>query len=134
MTEAALAPFPSLEASDVEIRHGGPSYTIETLETLETLEVGARGGSPWCWERMPPQGCRRGIGPLNSLDRAHIAVVDRPGFPIPDLGAEWSVERVSVPAIDVSSRGMAHVHGGPSDRGTGAAGRANRDHHTWPLS
>lgn len=107
MTEAALAPFPSLEASDVEIRRGGPSYTIETLETLETLEAlaptervtvvlgaDAAAGLP-TWHRA-----------AELARRAHIAVVDRPGFPIPDLGAEWSVERVSVPAIDVSSRGI----------------------------
>ena len=34
LVEAAVADLEGLEASDVEIRHGGPSYTADTLATL----------------------------------------------------------------------------------------------------
>lgn len=41
MVRAAVCDEPGLEASDLEIARGGPSYTVDTLEELERREPGA---------------------------------------------------------------------------------------------
>lgn len=99
MVEAALASLPGLEASDVEIRRGGNSYTADTLAELAgadrdlylVLGSDAAQGLP-SWER--PDGIR---------DAAQIVVVDRPGSngSVPPPG--WSWTTVSSPLLDVSS-------------------------------
>lgn len=41
MVETAVADIDSLRASDIEIRRGGPSYTVDTLEALAAEHPGA---------------------------------------------------------------------------------------------
>lgn len=101
MVEAAVAGVPGLEASDVEIRRGGPSYTADTLAGLREVDpsgerflvLGAdAAGGLSTWERA---------GELPGL--ATLVLVDRPGAPAPAPPDGWAFERVEMPRLDVSS-------------------------------
>ncbi len=100
MVEAAVASLEGLEASDVEIRRGGPSYTIDTLVELREgglselfLIVGADAAAGLAgWRRASE---------LPSL--AELVLVDREGtLPARDPDG-WPSRRVRVPRLDVSS-------------------------------
>lgn len=100
MVVAAVADDEGIEASDIEIRRGGPSYTVDTLEELAAAEPGAElflilgadaAAGLDTWERSED---------LDSL--CTIVVVDRPG------STGWTPERypvrhVEVPRLEVSS-------------------------------
>lgn len=99
MVEAAVGEVAGLEASDLEVRRGGPSYSAETLAELAApgdrelfLIVGtdAAAGLP-TWEKVQQ------VAAL-----ATIVVVDRPGDAsrLPE-GFSWV--RVEVPRLEVSS-------------------------------
>ncbi len=100
MVRAAVGAVPMVEASDIELRAGGPSYTSDTLDRLDRDEPGtewlvvvgvdAAAGLP-TWHRA--EDLRR--------ERTFV-VVDRPGSwaPLPD---GWRLERVATPALEVSS-------------------------------
>jgi len=101
MTSAAVAGVEGLEASDAEIRHGGPSYSIETLEAFRREEpdqelfliVGADAASGLAtWHRHAE---------LPAL--ATLVLVDRFGEVPSELPSGWNVERVTVPRIDLAS-------------------------------
>jgi nicotinate-nucleotide adenylyltransferase len=103
MVEAAVAAVEGIEAGDLEIRAGGPSFTADTLAALAASHPGAElftivgddaaTGFP-TWERAGEVAAR-----------STMVVVDRPGVAVnlPDLpgGAEWL--RVEVPHLEVSS-------------------------------
>jgi nicotinate-nucleotide adenylyltransferase len=101
MVAAAVGGVEGLEASDIEIRRGGRSYTVDTLEELAAadpdgerfvvLGADAAGGLA-TWERSEA---------LPGL--ATLVLVDRPGMPAPDPPAGWSFVRVVIPRLDVSS-------------------------------
>lgn len=100
MVEAAVAGHDGLEASRLEIDRGGVSYTADTLEALATARPGAElflvvgsdvAADLGTWER--PEDVRR---------LATLAVVDRPGAAIADLGPGWRTRRVAIPHLDVS--------------------------------
>jgi len=100
MVKEALEGFDGLEVCDLEVRRGGPSYTIDTVEELARTE-GVH--SPWVivgadlsttldtWHRA---------GELASL--VHIAVLSRPGSPLV-LPAGWRSVAVASDELDVSS-------------------------------
>ena len=101
MVTAAVAGVPGLEASRLEIDRGGESVTADTLEQLAAedgsrqlfLVVGADVAAQLdTWRR--PDVVRR---------LATLVVVDRPGTPELELGADWRVERVAIPRLDVSA-------------------------------
>ncbi|MDQ6728143.1 MAG: nicotinate-nucleotide adenylyltransferase [Actinomycetota bacterium] len=101
MVEAATAGAEGLEASAIEIERGGPSYTADTLEHLAAenrrrelfLVVGADIAADLAtWRRT---------GDVARL--ATLVVVNRAGTPPVDVGPPWRVERVTIPAIGVSS-------------------------------
>lgn len=101
MVAAAVDGVAGLEASDIEIRRGGPSYTAETV-------AGLRGSQPDC-EVFIVLGSDAAAGLLTwerveeVRDHATIAVVDRPGsLPWAELEGFASVV-VEVPRLDVSS-------------------------------
>jgi nicotinate-nucleotide adenylyltransferase len=110
MVEAATAGLQGVEASRLEIDHGGASYSADTLATLASAHPGAE---LFCvvgedvaaiidsWER---------VDAVRAL--ATLVVVNRPGSkPVPHEG--WRVEQVEVPALDVSSTDLrARVAGG----------------------
>ena len=102
MVEAAVADVPGLEASDIELSRGGPSYTADTLAELHRHHAGAElflvvgsdaAGALATWSR---------IDEVRSL--ATLVVVGRPGadeHSAPPPG--WDHERLVVPRLEVSS-------------------------------
>ncbi len=101
LVEAAVSGHPLLEASDLEIRRGGDSYTADTLAELKSLHpeaelfvvVGAdvaRDIETWKrWEEVASE--------------AVLVVVNRPSVPSPCLGPAWRVIHAQMPSMDVSS-------------------------------
>lgn len=101
MVRVATAGTPGLEASSLEIDRGGPSYTADTLEELAAgdrgpalfLVVGADVAADLgTWRR-----------PEVVAHLATLVVVNRAGSPEVDIGPPWRVERVTIPALEVSS-------------------------------
>ena len=100
MVEAAVAGHPGLEASDLEIARGGPSYTIDTVDELKRRE-GIE--DPWVivgsdlsttldtWERHGDLALR-----------VRVAVLSRPGSPLV-LPKGWRSVAVASDELDVSS-------------------------------
>ena len=100
MVRSAVAEVPGLEASDIEIVHGGPGYTADTLEALAREHPDAQlftivgddaAARIRTWERHEQ------VAALSTL-----VVVDRPGLQ-PELPEGFKWERVEVPHLDVSS-------------------------------
>lgn len=100
LVEDAVAGVEGLEASRLELDHGGPSYTADTLAALaaehpraELFTVLGRDAAAGLttWKRYE-----------EVVERSTLVVVDRPGVhsPLPD-GFRWT--RVEVPHLEVSS-------------------------------
>lgn len=101
MVTAAVDGLVGVEASAVEIEHGGPSYTADTLATLRaqfpaaafTLILGADAAAGLLtWERY-----------AEVQAAADLAVVDRPGSGPVDVPPGFRWTKVEVPALEVSS-------------------------------
>lgn len=100
MVRAAVADVPGLEAGDIEIRHGGPSYTADTLAALAlehpdadlfTIVGDDAAAGLTSWERWEEVAAR-----------SALVVVDRPGARV-GLPSEVDWIRVEVPRLEVSS-------------------------------
>lgn len=101
MVEAAVGGVDGLEACDIEVRRGGPSYTAETLAELAAREPGvelhlvvgsdAAGGLD-TWQR-----------PEVVQALAHLVVVVRPGTEATEPPHGWRHTVVEIPRLDVSS-------------------------------
>jgi nicotinate-nucleotide adenylyltransferase len=100
MVRAAVEGVDGVEASDLEIRRGGPSFTVDTLAELRAAEPDAG--------LFLVLGSDAAAG-LDSWERAdrlaelcRIVVVERPGGSthVPD---GFRVEHVTVPRLEVSS-------------------------------
>ncbi|MEM9608927.1 MAG: nicotinate-nucleotide adenylyltransferase [Actinomycetota bacterium] len=100
MIAAAVRHVEGLSASDLEIRRGGPSYTIDTVDELQAdgstrayviLGSDAAAGLP-SWERAD-----------ELRERARIVVVDRPGAGGSRPPDGWDWINVEAPRLDVSS-------------------------------
>jgi nicotinate-nucleotide adenylyltransferase len=100
MVRAAVDGVDGVEACDLEVRRGGPSYTVDTLAELADedpagerfLVLGADAAALLdTWER-----------PGELADLCRIVVVDRPeaDATVPD---GFRVERLDVPRLEVSS-------------------------------
>lgn len=101
MVAAAVAGRPGLEASDLEIRRGGPTFTADTLAALRDedptaelfLIVGAdQAANLSTWER---------VDEIRAL--ATLVVVGRPGSGGEGPPPGFDVVRVEVPMLEVSS-------------------------------
>ncbi|MEM8926398.1 MAG: nicotinate-nucleotide adenylyltransferase [Actinomycetota bacterium] len=114
MVAAAVAPFDGLVASDVELRIGGPSYTIETLAVLEKEEPDNE------WSVIVGADAAAGLDTWHRADELResreFVVVNRPGS---DGGPPpgWRTRAVEIPSLAVSSTEI---------RGLVAAGRSVR--------
>ena len=101
MAAAAVAGIHGIEASDLELRRGGPSYTADTVEELGVLHPGAElhlilgsdaAGGLDTWERE-----------AEVRERVRLVVVVRPGAEAARPPDGWSHVVVEVPRLDVSS-------------------------------
>jgi len=101
LAREAVQDLPGVEAGDLEIRRGGPSYTADTLEELNgedpTRQLYVVLGRDTAdgllsWER---------VDVVRRL--ATIVVVERPGAGTPPLPAGFRMVEVDVPQLDVSS-------------------------------
>jgi nicotinate-nucleotide adenylyltransferase len=114
MVRAAVEGVEGVEASDLEIRRGGPTYTVDTLDELRSAEPDA--------ELFLILGADAAAGldtwhdPHRLDELCRIVVVDRPGATAtPPAG--FRCERVEVPRLDVSSSDLrARVANGRSVR------------------
>ncbi len=100
MVAAAVDEVEGLRASDLEIRRGGASYTIDTVDELQAdgrtrayviLGSDAAPGIP-TWERAD-----------ELRERSRIVVVDRPGAAGSRPPEGWDWINVEAPRLDVSS-------------------------------
>lgn len=101
MVSAAVAGVPGLEACDLELRRGGPSYTADTIAELAVEHPGAElhlilgsdaAGGLDTWEREDE--VREGV---------RLVVVARPGAEAARPPPGWSHVVVEVPRLEVSS-------------------------------
>lgn len=106
LVRAAVDGIAGLEASDVEVARGGPSVTADTLEALGApgrdlvLILGADAAAGLgTWRRA---GDLPGLATLAVVERAVDGRAPDPSRG-PVLGPAWTVERVAIPRLDVSS-------------------------------
>jgi nicotinate-nucleotide adenylyltransferase len=119
MVRLAAAAHPDFEAWDVELRRSGPSYTVDTLRAILAERPGDTlvlvvGADTW-----PEMTTWREPERLFSL--VEVAVVERPGSPLPPLRAPFASSRpvhlVSGPALPISASAVrARVADGRSVR------------------
>ena len=101
MVAAAVAGVDGVEVCDMELRRGGPSYTVDTLAELAADDPDG--------ERFLVLGSDAAAG-LLSWERAEelpafasLVLVDRPGMPCPPPPTGWTFQRVEIPRVEVSS-------------------------------
>mgnify|MGYP001826875054 CR=1 FL=1 len=114
MVTAAVADVPHLEAGDLEIRAGGPSYTADTLATLAERYPGAELFTVVGDDAAA--GIRSWARADEVVERSRLVVVDRPGEHVQlDTVIDWI--RVEVPRLEVSSTDLRSrwVDGRPLD-------------------
>ncbi len=100
MVAASVVEIDGVEACDLEVVRGGPSYTIETIEALENAQGVV---DPWIivgadlsltldsWERA-----------AELKQRARVAVLSRPGSPL-RLPGGWRAVALESDDLDISS-------------------------------
>lgn len=100
LVEAAVAGVEGIEACDLELRLGGPSYTADTLAALSAEHpdaslytiVGDDAAARFeTWDRYETVAAT-----------STLVVVDRPGAPV-ELPAQYDWHHVEVPHLEVSS-------------------------------
>ncbi len=101
MVQAAVDGVVGVEACRVEIDRGGPSYTADTVRELLVATPSARpyvivgadvAGELDTWQRVDE--LRREVT---------LVIVDRGGVGSTDDPPGWRVERLRIPALDISS-------------------------------
>ncbi len=81
MLKAAVRGHRGYRASDIEVKRGGVSYTVDTLRTLAERNPGAK-----FWLIIGSDNLRdlyTWKDPKGILDLCNIAVYERPGYPMP---------------------------------------------------
>jgi nicotinate-nucleotide adenylyltransferase len=103
MTEALAEEIPGAEASRLEIRRGGPSYSVDTAEEI----LARAGGRPVDLflvvgaDLVPELGSWHRADDLRRL--VTLAVVSRPTGAVPAVPPGWRAEWVDGPQVPVSS-------------------------------
>lgn len=100
MVQAAVQGEQGIEASDIELSRGGPSYTVDTLTSLRNDDPESElflilGGDA-------AAGLRTWERPNQIAELCQIVVVDRPGS-ISQIPPEFTAQRIVVPRLEVSS-------------------------------
>jgi nicotinate-nucleotide adenylyltransferase len=81
MVRLAADGHPHLEASDIELRRPGPSYTVDTLRALARERPGVELHLLLGWDAAREIGAW--YAPDEVLRLARPVVVSRPGYPVP---------------------------------------------------
>ena len=101
VVEAAVEGVEGLEASRIEIDRGGESYTADTVGEIAAAEAGAElflvvgadvAGELGTWKR---------VGEL--LEAVTLVIVERGGVTGVADPPGWTVERLQIPALEISS-------------------------------
>jgi nicotinate-nucleotide adenylyltransferase len=98
---AAVEGVPGIEPSRMEIDRGGPSYTIDTVRELIGLHPGTRFSLVVGADVATDLDSWHDVGELARL--VGLVIVDRGGVERRDDPPGWAVERLRIPALDVSS-------------------------------
>lgn len=105
MVKSAIKDNPYFEASDIEIKRGGLTYSIDTIRYLKnTYSAGTQFYFIIGVDSLPELPLWREIKTLAKLCR--FIAIDRPGFVRPKLKSELLSSRISYlsyPLIDISS-------------------------------
>lgn len=110
MLNTAVEGNPNFEISDVEIRRGGVSYTIDTVKMIkeeidpENDEIFYLIGSDSLMD------FHNWKGPREILDECQVVVAIRPGFQPSDIPA-WILHRIqfaNIPRFEISSTNIRH--------------------------
>lgn len=130
MVELAIAGNPSFALSRIEIDRDGPSFTVDTLRTLadEAASQGVERDLYFILSAEALDGFGEWRNPVGILSCCRLAVVPRPGAPLPDRawlaahlpGGVAGVDRV----ICVETVPLAHSASDVRERA--AAGRSIR--------
>ena len=102
MAKLAVEGNTSFEASDIELKRPGRSYTIDTVSTFAAMyprdEICLLIGSDNLAEFHTWKS------PKEILAKCELIVFSRAGFPAPDAGNEYArvARRVAVPHMDIS--------------------------------
>lgn len=83
MCRLAVEGRPGLEVSDVEVRHGGRSYTVDTLVELKRLAPQDELFLILGWDAAALFATWREPAKVRSL--ASVVVIGRPGTPVPGM-------------------------------------------------
>jgi nicotinate-nucleotide adenylyltransferase len=101
MVEAAVAGVVGVEASRIEIDRGGPSYTADTASELLAATPAAELYVIVGADVASELGTWKRADELRAV--VTLVVVDRGGVGSGDDPPGWSVERLRIPALDISS-------------------------------
>ncbi len=101
MVRAAVDGVEGIEASDLEIERGGPSYTVDTLEELARRVPGCELFVILGWDAAAGLHTWQRADRLASL--AAIVVVDRSHTEPLALPAGWTWTHVEIPQLAISS-------------------------------
>ncbi len=93
MCRLGVEGLPRLEVSDVEVRHGGRSYTVDTLVELKRLEPQDELFLILGWDAAALFATWHEPAKVRSL--ASVVVISRPGTPAP------GAEQLAVSGLDV---------------------------------
>lgn len=108
MAGLAIKEFVGLCVDDREIRRGGPSYTVLTLESLRA-ELGTR---PLCL--LLGVDAFRGLESWHQWTRlpelAHLVVMQRPGWTLPEPLPAWAAPRLSHDARELSGQTAGRIY------------------------
>jgi nicotinate-nucleotide adenylyltransferase len=100
MVRASVADVDVLEASDLEIRRGGDTYTVDTLEELRA--AGPEDDLVLILGSDAAAGLETWDRPDELRQLCRLAVVERPGSPV-EVPEGFRFDTVAVPQLEVSS-------------------------------
>jgi nicotinate-nucleotide adenylyltransferase len=104
MVRLSVAGVPHMEVSDVEVRRGGVSYTVDTLRTLQVENPRASLSLLVGMDNLAEFGSWK--DPEEILRRARVVIVTRPGYQAPKhaYASARHMHVCAVPEIAIASR------------------------------
>jgi len=101
MVEAACANDPRFEASDLEIRRGGTSYTVDTLRALK--ERDPQGALFFLLGADQFRDIHTWRSPEELARLAELVALSRPGYPNVEPAIRLPYRRLDVTCVDISA-------------------------------